>query len=130
MRTPDEDRAGDAQVEAVADRALAQLARWAGVPDLGERIVVRRTWGPADFAADVHAWRGSLLGPGHVLRQSALFRPPVQDPRVAGLVYAGSSVRPGIGVPMCLISAELARGAVSGVRPGGAAPGAPAMAGR
>ncbi|MGC5049125.1 phytoene desaturase family protein [Micrococcus porci] len=130
VRTPDEDRAGDAQVEAVADRALAQLARWAGVPDLGERIVVRRTWGPADFAADVHAWRGSLLGPGHVLRQSALFRPPVRDPRVAGLVYAGSSVRPGIGVPMCLISAELARDAVSGVRPGGAAPGAPAMAGR
>lgn len=130
IRTPDHEEPGDPQVEAVADRALAQLARWAGIPDLAERIVVRRTWGPADFVANVHAWRGSLLGPGHLLRQSALFRPPVDDARVEGLVYAGSSVRPGIGVPMCLISAEIAREHVSGVPAGGAAPGVPAMAGR
>lgn len=103
------DRTGDAQVEAVADRALDQLARWAGIPDLAERIVVRRTYGPGDFAADVHAWRGSLLGPGHTLAQSAMFRPSVRDADVAGLMYAGSSVRPGIGVPMCLISAEVVR---------------------
>lgn len=118
VRAPGVDELGDPQVEAVADRALAQLARWTGVEDLAERIVVRRTWGPADFAADVHAWRGSLLGPGHTLRQSAMFRPPVRDSRVAGLVYAGSSVRPGIGVPMCLISAEIAREQVSGVPAG------------
>ncbi|OFT22805.1 hypothetical protein HMPREF3102_03440 [Micrococcus sp. HMSC30C05] len=96
-------------MEAVADRALDQLARWAGIPDLAERIVVRRTYGPGDFAADVHAWRGSLLGPGHTLAQSAMFRPSVRDADVAGLMYAGSSVRPGIGVPMCLISAEVVR---------------------
>ena len=122
VSTPHGDRPGDAQVEAVADRALAQLARWIDVPDLTERIVVRRTYGPGDFVAQVHAWRGSLLGPGHVLRQSALFRPPVRDPRVSGLVHAGSSVRPGIGVPMCLISAEIAREEVSGVRAGAPLP--------
>lgn len=103
------EREGDAQVEAVADRALDQLARWAGIEDLHERIVVRRTIGPGDFAADVHAWRGSMLGPGHTLAQSAMFRPSVRDADVAGLLYAGSSVRPGIGVPMCLISAEVVR---------------------
>ena len=103
------EREGDAQVEAVADRALDQLARWAGIEDLHERIVVRRTIGPGDFAADVHAWRGSMLGPGHTLAQSAMFRPSVRDADVAGLMYAGSSVRPGIGVPMCLISAEVVR---------------------
>lgn len=113
VRTPDEDTPGDPMVEAVADRALAQLARWADIPDLAERIVVRRTYGPGDFAAEVNAWRGSLLGPGHTLRQSAMFRPAVRDADVAGLVYAGSSVRPGIGVPMCLISAEIAREAVA-----------------
>ena len=103
------EREGDPQVEAVADRALDQLARWAGIEDLAERITVRRTIGPGDFAADVHAWRGSLLGPGHTLAQSAMFRPSVRDADVAGLMYAGSSVRPGIGVPMCLISAEVVR---------------------
>ncbi|XNY99853.1 phytoene desaturase family protein [Micrococcus luteus] len=118
VRTPGRDEPGDAQVEAVADRAVAQLAEWAGIPDLAERVVVRRTVGPADLAEQVHAWRGSLLGPGHVLRQSALFRPVVRDRRIRGLFYAGSSVRPGIGVPMCLISAEIVREAVSGVRAG------------
>lgn len=116
--TPDRDEPGDPQVEAVADRAVAQLAQWADIPDLAERVVVRRTVGPADLVDQVHAWRGSLLGPGHVLSQSALFRPSVRDRRVRGLFYAGSSVRPGIGVPMCLISAEIVREAVSGVRAG------------
>ncbi len=118
VRTPDRDEPGDPRVEEVADRAVAQLAEWAGVPDLSERVVVRRTIGPADLVEQVHAWRGSLLGPGHVLGQSALFRPAVRDRRIRGLLYAGSSVRPGIGVPMCLISAEIVREAVSGVRAG------------
>ncbi|MDO5635279.1 MAG: phytoene desaturase family protein [Micrococcus sp.] len=110
--TSDVNEPGDPMVERVADAALDQIADWAGIEDLRERIVVRRTYGPGDFAANVHAWRGSMLGPGHTLGQSALFRPPVRDAVVDGLVYAGSSVRPGIGVPMCLLSAEIAAEAV------------------
>lgn len=101
------DGQGDAAVEAVADAAIDQVARWAGVPDLAERVVVRRTIGPGDFAADLNAWRGGMLGPGHTLRQSAMFRARNRSRRVAGLLYAGSSTIPGIGLPMCLISAEL-----------------------
>ena len=114
VRTPEVDEPGSPQVERVADAAIAQLARWADIPDLAERIVVRRTYGPEDFEAQFNAWRGSMLGPGHTLRQSALFRPGVTDPGIAGLFYAGSSVRPGIGVPMCLISSEVVRDAVRG----------------
>lgn len=110
--TPQGSRPGSATVERVADRAVEQLAHWAGIPDLGSRIAVRRTYGPGDFVANVNAWRGSLLGPGHTLRQSAMFRPGVRDRRIAGLFYAGSSVRPGIGVPMCLISSEVVRDAI------------------
>lgn len=115
---PGGDEPGSAQVERVADAAIAQLARWADIPDLASRIVVRRTYGPEDFAVAVNAWRGSLLGPGHVLTQSAMFRPGVTDRGIRGLFYAGSSVRPGIGVPMCLISSEVVRDAVreSGAR--------------
>ena len=115
---PGVDEPGSAQVERVADAAIAQLARWADIPDLASRIVVRRTYGPEDFAVAVNAWRGSLLGPGHVLTQSAMFRPGVTDRGIRGLFYAGSSVRPGIGVPMCLIASEVVRDAVreSGAR--------------
>jgi len=99
--------AGDAAVEAIADAAIDQVAAWADIPDLRERIVVRRTVGPGDFADELHAWRGGALGPGHTLRQSAFLRARNASAKVSGLLYAGGSTIPGIGLPMCLISAEL-----------------------
>ena len=107
---------GSEQVEAVADAALAQLAAWANIPDLAERIVVRQSYGPGDFVDNVNAWRGGALGLAHTLGQSAFFRPANRSSKVEGLHYAGSSVRPGIGVPMCLISAEIVAKAVNGIR--------------
>ncbi|MBG6182333.1 phytoene desaturase [Arthrobacter sp. CAN_A214] len=98
---------GDARVEDLADEVIAQIAGWAGIPDLAERIVVRRSYGPQDFAEDLNAWRGTSLGPAHILKQSAFFRGSNRSARVEGLYYAGSSTVPGIGIPMCLISAEL-----------------------
>ena len=83
------------------------LAAQAGIPDLTERIVVRRTGGPGEFAEDLGAWRGSMLGPAHTLAQSAFFRAGNASRKVESLLYAGSSTIPGIGLPMCLISAEL-----------------------
>ncbi|OMH25482.1 phytoene dehydrogenase [Tersicoccus phoenicis] len=100
------DGAGDPDLEAAADRVIAQLATDLDVPDLAERIVVRRVIGPGDFAADLNAWSGTSLGPAHTLRQSAFLRGPVVSSRVAGLSYCGSSTQPGVGLPMCLISAE------------------------
>ncbi|MBK0419428.1 phytoene desaturase [Leucobacter sp. CSA1] len=101
------DGSGDPRVERAADAAIRQIQEWAGIPDLRRRIVVRRTIGPADFASQYHSWRGGMLGPSHILRQSAMFRPQNASKRVAGLYYAGATTAPGVGVPMCLISAEL-----------------------
>ncbi|WP_026531944.1 phytoene desaturase family protein [Arthrobacter sp. H41] len=98
---------GDARVEDLADEVIAQIAAWAEIPDLAERIVVRRSYGPQDFAEDLNAWRGTSLGPAHILKQSAFFRGANRSAKVEGLYYAGSSTVPGIGIPMCLISAEL-----------------------
>lgn len=122
------DGQGSEQVERVADAAIDQLAAWANIPDLRSRIKVRRTIGPADFVDDVNAFKGSALGAAHTLRQSAFFRPGIRNRKVEGLFYAGSSVRPGIGVPMCMISAELVLKAVRGdTRPGPVTPaGTPA----
>jgi phytoene desaturase len=102
-----DDGAGSTGVERIADAAIAQVAAWAGIPDLAERIVVRRTVGPADFLNDLNSWQGSALGPAHTLRQSAFFRARGVSKKVEGLYYAGSSTTPGVGLPMCLISAEL-----------------------
>lgn len=101
------DGEGDPAIEAAADRVIGQIAQWCAVPDLAERIVVRRTIAPGDFAADLGAWRGNALGLAHTLGQSAMFRPRNASRKVEGLSYAGASALPGIGLPMCLISAEL-----------------------
>lgn len=111
----DGDAPGD-PARMAADRVVAQIAEWTGIDDLAERIVERRVLTPADFAEDVGAWRGTALGPAHTLAQSAMFRTKNASRRVAGLFYAGSSTLPGIGLPMCLISAELAVHAVEGIR--------------
>jgi phytoene desaturase len=101
------DGSGSPRVEEAADAAIDQIAAWAGIPDLRERIVVRETKGPADFHADYRSWRGGMLGPAHILSQSAMFRAQNASRRVQGLFYAGATTAPGVGVPMCLISAEL-----------------------
>jgi phytoene desaturase len=117
-----DDAAGDPGVEAAVDAAIGQIARWAAIPDLADRVVVRHTIGPGDFAADLNAWHGSALGLEHTLRQSAMFRPRNVSARVEGLYYAGSSTVPGVGLPMCLISAELVLKRLRGDRSAAALP--------
>lgn len=94
-------------LDELGDQVIEQIAEWAEIPDLADRIVVRRAVGPADFLRDLNSWKGSSLGPAHVLKQSAFFRGSNRSRKVRGLYYAGSSSAPGIGLPMCLISAEL-----------------------
>ncbi|MFM6962647.1 MAG: phytoene desaturase family protein [Micrococcales bacterium] len=99
--------AGDPALEAAADRVIDQIADWAGIEDLKSRIVTRHVMGPADFANDLNAWSGTALGMAHTLGQSAFFRPRNRSRKVKGLYYAGHNTLPGIGLPMCLIGAEL-----------------------
>lgn len=99
--------AGAAELDAYADRFLDQVADWAAIPGLRDRVVTRRVVGPADFARDFSAWRGTALGMEHTLAQSALFRPADRSPRVPNLLHVGGGTVPGVGLPMCLISAEL-----------------------
>jgi phytoene desaturase len=99
--------AGQAELDSYADRYLDQVGRWAGVPGLRERVVTRRVVGPADFARDFSAWRGTALGMEHTLAQSAMFRPGDRSAKVPNLLHVGGGTVPGVGLPMCLISAEL-----------------------
>ncbi len=111
-----DDGRGSEAVERATDAAIDQVAAWAGVPDLRERIRVRHTVGPDDFARRYHAWQGGALGLEHTLAQSAFFRPGNRSAKVDGLLYAGASTTPGVGLPMCLISAELVLKRLTGDR--------------
>jgi phytoene dehydrogenase-like protein/phytoene/squalene synthetase len=121
-----DDGGGDPRVERIADAAIAQVAEWAGIPDLAARIVLRKTVGPADFASELNSWKGTALGPAHTLGQSAFFRTGNVSKKVDGLFYSGGSTIPGIGLPMCLISAELVIKRLRGDTSAGALPEPPA----
>lgn len=80
--------------------------------DLDGRIVVEELFTVSDFADDYNAYDGTALGLAHTLGQTGPLRPDHRAKGVDGLYYAGSYTRPGIGVPMALISGEHAASAV------------------
>jgi phytoene desaturase len=57
---------------------------------------------------------GTPFSYAHTFRQTGPFRPTNLDPHVEGVVLAGSGTRPGIGVPMVLLSGRLAAERVIG----------------
>lgn len=113
------DGGGDELVERTVDAAIDRVADWAKIPDLRARIRIRQTVGPQDFAQRFNAWRGGALGLEHTLSQSAFLRPRNVSSKVGGLLYAGASTVPGVGLPMCLISAELVLKRLTGDRSSG-----------
>lgn len=97
---------------------LNQIKAMTGV-DLQSRIVTQATFGPDDFKTKYFSWESSMLGPSHRLSQSAFFRTPNKSKKLKNLYYVGSGTVPGIGVPMCLISAELIYKRLAGIKKSG-----------
>lgn len=86
---------------------LEQIASMTNIPDFTDRIVSQTIFGPSDFKTKFYAWQSTALGPSHLLRQSAFFRTRNKSKKLSNLYYVGGATVPGIGLPMCLISAEL-----------------------
>jgi phytoene desaturase len=94
------------KTEELADRYIRQFEKMTRTK-FADKIVSRTIVGPDHFGDTFHAWQNTALGPSHILRQSAFFRTPNKSKKVRGLYYVCGSTVPGIGLPMCLISAEL-----------------------
>lgn len=101
----------------LADDYFDQFAETINEPDLKNRVVYWKLFGPNEFITRFHAHQASALGASHVLRQSALFRTTNKSKKVSNLFFVGGSTIPGIGLPMCLISAELAFERITGKKP-------------
>lgn len=105
---------------ALTTRFIEQFARMAGVSNLASRIITQYVYGPDEFSRDFHSWlSGALGGQSHLLSQSALFRTPNKSRKVQNFYYVGAGTRPGIGLPMCLIGAQLTYKRIRGIRAGG-----------
>lgn len=96
------------ETEELVAGSIKLLEKITGTPDLTERIISKDIVEPSTFGDRFNAWAFNALGgQSHLLSQSAFFRTPNVSKKVKNLYYVGAGTTPGIGLPMCLISAEL-----------------------
>ena len=99
------------------EHILEHVSKTMNIPNLKERIEVSRTFCIDEFISDYNAYKGNALsGMAHSLMQSAFFRPNNKHKYIDGLYYAGAGTNPGIGVPICLISAQLVYKRIMGIK--------------
>jgi phytoene desaturase len=96
----------EAEENALIDGALKRLQDEAGFDPA--RILQRKTYRPQDWADDLNLDRGAAFGLSHDFWQSAYFRPSNRSKSNRNMVFVGASTQPGNGLPMVLISADLA----------------------
>ncbi|MGE0137532.1 MAG: phytoene desaturase family protein [Ilumatobacteraceae bacterium] len=98
-----------AAIDWTAERSRARASLAAALERFGyptdveaEMLVTPSDWQAAGLP------QGTPFSVAHRFFQSGPFRPANVDPRVPGLVFVGASTVPGVGVPMVIISGELA----------------------
>ncbi len=72
-------------------------------------IKVKRIYAHKDFINEYNSFKGSAFGLAHTLTQTAFFRPKNKSRKLKNLYYVGQYTNPGIGVPICLLSAQITR---------------------
>lgn len=83
-----------------------------GYTGFGSGVEVQRAVTPADWGAAGLA-AGTPFSAAHTFAQTGPLRPNNLHPRLSNVVFVGSGTRPGVGVPMVLISGKLAASRVT-----------------
>lgn len=76
--------------------------------DIMPNIITKTIYTPYDWEEQFNLFRGSGLGLSHQFTQIGALRPKNFDEEFKNLFYVGASTLPGAGLPMAVISAELA----------------------
>lgn len=85
---------------------LDLMEKHMGMAGLKEHIEYKKMYCVKDFEKDYNSYKGSALGLAHTLSQSAFWRPNNVSKKVKDLYFVGANTNPGIGMPICVISAE------------------------
>ena len=84
------------------------IATVAGVPvSLQDAVEYVHAYGPPEFSADFHAFRGNAFGHANILSQSLILKPSM-DGLADNMVFAGHLTNPGPGVPPAMVSGIVA----------------------
>jgi phytoene dehydrogenase-like protein len=85
---------------------IEKLSRMLG-EDIEPLIETEETLDPVLIEARTSSYKGSLYGASSNNWLSAFLRHPNSSLRMRGLYFAGGSVHPGGGIPLCLMSSKI-----------------------
>ena len=102
-----------AESDRLRDRIVADFEQNYGLTGLGSSIRVEHRMTPLDFERDLGAKWGNAFAIEPTLHQSAYFRQPNRDRRLAGLYFVGGGTHPGAGMPGVLLGAEVTTGLIA-----------------
>jgi phytoene desaturase len=105
----------DTDLEQWKEYTLEKMEKEMGMSGLRESIEHMRIYCTKDFAHDYNSFKGSALGLAHTLTQTAFFRANNVSQKVQNLYFVGAGTNPGIGMPICMISAEMAYKRIEGI---------------
>mmetsp|Transcript_19313 Transcript_19313/g.53060 ORF Transcript_19313/g.53060 Transcript_19313/m.53060 type:complete len:154 (+) Transcript_19313:744-1205(+) len=95
-------------IDTAREAVLARMAVLNDDHDLGRHIVHEFVDTPATYAQHYHVAAGTPFALSHGLAQLSLARPGAFTGNVPNVMYVGASSRPGNGVPLVLVGAQLA----------------------
>lgn len=93
-------------VQEVRTNIIRKLSRLLQV-NLEDCIETELTATPAQIEADTASYKGALYGTSSNTAMAAFMRHPNFSKSITGLYFAGGSVHPGGGIPLCLKSAAI-----------------------
>jgi phytoene desaturase len=105
----------DEQRTEYRNKIIAMMKEDLNIPNLEEMIEYESMYAHQEFTKDYNAFQGTALGLSHTLKQT-LLRPTNKSKKISNLLYVGAGTNPGIGMPICLISSELAYKRVVGIK--------------
>ncbi len=98
----------EAAIATYRAKAYEKIRRMLPLQDFERHIIREKVYTPLDFEMDFNAFFGATFGLRPTLMQSNSFRPQPKAVRYDNLYFAGSSNHPGAGVPIVLMSAQIA----------------------
>lgn len=105
----------DEQREQYRNTIIEMMKNDLNIPNLEDMIEYESTYAHQEFIQDYNAFEGTALGLAHTLKQT-LLRPTNKSKKVENLLYVGAGTNPGIGMPICLISSEIAYKRIVGIK--------------
>jgi phytoene desaturase len=94
---------GDQPTQAIIDRTVTKIIQRVEViigETIADNIIVKEVRAHDYFKDTLNSYKGNAFGLAHTLRQSAILRPPIKNPKLESLYYVGQYTNPGTGVPI------------------------------